>query len=613
MIDVPDHVPDYTRLKVFYGAFLILFAAIIARLWFLQIVKGPELLAESEQVRTRLIRRVAPRGTIVDVRDRVLASSRPHFVIAVLPDELNKHPEVIPRLAGLLGLSTPDLTTRIQHNKLAPFDPVPVSDDVQIELLSRIEEHQPDLPGVLIVKDPKRDYAYGRLFAHVIGIARPINADQLKRLQPQGYRPGDIVGQDGLEKTYEDDLRGTDGGQRIEVNARGRIRNTLEEVKPVPGRTLKLTLDLDLQRVAYGCLNDQLAAGHPGAVVAMDPRDGAVMAFVSMPSFNPNTLGPEYDTLKQDPDKPMVNRVSDSAYPNGSTFKLITAAAGLETGVLTPTSTDYCPGFLRVGTRTFHCDKRSGHGQIDILRAIGASCDVFFWKVGRRVGQRNLAAYCRKFGLGSRTGIDLPVDRKGIVPTPAWKRKYHRGAWVLGDLINMSIGQGDVAVTPLQLVDYTAGLANGGTLYRPQLVREVVDNSSGHAVSVHRLAPEVRGDMGISPTTRQVIVEGMERAMERGGTAAASAVPGLAVAGKTGSAQVYIHGHKATHSLFTCFAPVDHPQIALTVMVEGAGDGADAAAPIARTILTRYFHLDRQVASATVSRPHRYHRWRRRG
>jgi penicillin-binding protein 2 len=589
MIELPDHIPDLRRLKCFAAVLFMMFGVLIARLWYLQIVKGPELAALSETQRTRLIRRVAPRGTILDDKGRVLASSRPHRVVAVLPDEMKKNPQVLPLLAQLLHMTEAEIQEKIDQNRTTPFDPVPLTkDDLDMTLLSQLEEQKFDLPGVLIMRDPIRDYQDNGSCTHVLGIARPISAEKLEKLRSKGYRGGDLIGVEGIEATYESDLRGKDGGQRVEVDARGRMRRSLEEVTPVAGHTLRLTIDLDLQKIAYEAL---MESGHPGAVVALDPNDGAVLAFVSAPSYDLNRFGSDYNKIKDTPGNPLINRVCGSAYPNGSTFKLVTAAAGMESGTLSPSTRYYCSGALRMGRRVFHCDKRSGHGSLALERAIGESCDVYFWRVAERAGRDALAEWAKKFGLGSPTGIALTVDRKGIVPTPEWKKKRKLGPWVPGDLLNMAIGQGFVNVTPLQLVDYTAALANGGTLLRPQLVREITGMSNARTVVLHRLKREVRGTLGIKPETRDAIVNGMVDALQPGGTAASSAIPGLEIAGKTGTAEVFIKGKPANNSLFTCFAPVQHPRIAVTVVVEGGGFGADTAAPIARRILAHFFGL----------------------
>ncbi|HLV81350.1 MAG TPA: penicillin-binding protein 2 [Chthonomonadaceae bacterium] len=581
------------RLKLFYSILFLLFAIILLRLWYLQILEGPALAAQSETVRTRLLPRIAPRGAILDDKGRVLATSRPRFVIAVLPDALQKNPAVLSRLAGLLQMTPAALAALLARNRTAGFDPVPIERDIDMRLLTQIEEQKLDLPGVVVLSDSVRAYPEKALFAHALGVARPIPPGKLESLRRKGYHSGDSVGVEGLEAAYESDLHGQDGGQRIAVDARGRMTRGLEELPPVAGHTLRLSLDRELQQAAYAALQEPLAQGHPGAVVALDPNDGAVLAFVSTPSYDPNRYGADYARLLQDPLKPLINRASASFTPCGSTFKLVTAAAGLETGAITPETQDDCPGFIRMGSRVFHCDKRDGHGRIGFTRALGASCDVYFWHVGEKVGEGSLADWAQRFGLGAKTGIDLPAgeDAKGIVPSPEWKRQHHLGPWVPGDLLNMAIGQGYVGVTPLQLACYTAAIANGGTLYRPQIVREVSEESGGRSVGLRRMQPEARGTLGLSPANRDAIVEGMLQAMQPGGTAYGSAIPGLAVAGKTGTAEVRIHGRPASNSLFVCFAPADHPRIALAVVVEGGGHGADTAAPIARRILGQFFGL----------------------
>ncbi len=595
MIEPPDYIPDLRRLHALIALTALLLGVITARLWFLQIVKGPELLAQSTTLRTRKVRRVAARGAILDAQSRVLATSRSQFVVSVLPDELKKNPQMLPRLAQLLHKTEDELTALIDENRKTPVDPVPVVLDAEPNLLAQIEEQRLDLPGVLITKDPVRYYVDNQVCTHVLGVTRPISAAKLEKLRDQGYRGGDFIGVEGLEAAYESELRGQDGGQIIEVDARGRMQRSLGEDKPIAGHTLRLTIDRDLQQVAYNALKEVFQQRqHPGAAVALDPNTGAVLALVSMPSYDLNSMGRDYAKLSGDKQyTPLVNRATYSRYPCGSTFKLVTAAAGMEAAGATRGTAYYCPGFIRRGNRIFHCDKRSGHGRLGMAGAIGASCDVYFWRLAEQIGPGPLADWAHRFGLGQPTGIDLPpsVDKAGYIPTPQWKRKTRRGAWVPGDLLNMSIGQGMIGVTPLQLANYTAALANGGNLMRPQLVREILDASTGTPHVLHTLQPEVRARLGLRPETRDTIVEGMERALQPGGTAYGSTLPGLTIAGKTGTAEAVVHGKSVSHSVFVCFAPADKPRIAIAVLVEGGGFGADVAAPIARRMLNRYFHL----------------------
>ncbi|HLK58043.1 MAG TPA: penicillin-binding protein 2 [Chthonomonadaceae bacterium] len=598
MIEPPDHIPDLRRLRVFYAAVVLFMVVIVVRLYYLQIYHGPELATQANTQRMRLIRKPAARGSILDARGRLLATNRPQFVIAVIPEELKKNPQVSPRLAQMLGLTEPELEARIQErmkkDRLVVSDPVPIVVDATTELLSQFEEQKVDLPGVLVSKDPVRVYVDNKLCTHVLGVVRPITQDDLKDFKEVGrddYHGGDMIGKEGLEKTYESDLRGVDGGQMITVNAHGRLMRSLEETRPTPGHTLRLTIDLDLQRAAYDALQDPLAAGHPGAAVAMDPNDGAILAMVSTPSYDLNQFLSGFNARLADPLKPMVNRVTNSHYPSGSTFKLVTAAAGLETGAIGTDTVFYCPGSLRLGNHTFHCD--GYHGALSFQTAIAKSCDVYFWRVAQAVGQEELGKWAQRFGLGQKTGIDLPsgVDSPGIVPSPAWKKAHHRGPWVPGDLLTMAIGQGDIGVTPLQLVDYTAALANGGSLLRPRLVREVLDISGEKPVVLRTLQREERGQLGLHEENRRAIIGGMIRVLEPGGTAYGDGIPGLSIAAKTGSAETYWKGKKVTHSVFVCFAPVEQPKIAIAVLVEDAGHGADVAGPIARRMLLQYFGI----------------------
>lgn len=594
MIQRSDPVPDLRRLRVFFAAIAFVMAVIVVRLWFLQIVKGPEFATIADTQRKRLIRRPAARGTILDAKGRPLAISRPQFVISVIPEEVKKSPETYTRLAQMLHLSEDELQSQIKKTKdkegLVAADSVPVVKDASIELISQIEEQKVDLPGILITKDPVRYYVDNKLCTHILGYARAINSEELKKENDKGldYHGGDVIGKDGLEKTYESDLRGKDGEESVAVNARGKLERVLDETAPVPGHTLKLTIDADLQQTAYDALQTPLAERHAGAAVAIDPNDGAVLAMVSTPSYDANSFTQKFHQLQDDKLHPLINRAAGSGYPCGSTFKIVTAAAGLETGTINPNTRYYCPGSLRVGNRNFRCDGR--HGSLNMYQAIAKSCDVYFYHVGEGVGHEQLAFWARHFGLGEKTGIDLPADSPGLIPTPEWKKKTRRGPWVQGDLVNMAIGQGAVLVTPLQLACYTAAVANGGTLLRPQLVREIDDISSGKLVKIHSLERQVRAPLGITQQHRDAIVEGMQRVIQPGGTGQVLRIPGLDFAGKTGSAQMIWEKQQRTNSVFICFAPVDHPTIAIAVLVEGAGRGMECAGPICRRMLCAYFH-----------------------
>ncbi len=523
MIEVPNNLPDFTRLKILIALILSLFSVVIVRLWYLQIVKEHEYAADAKILRQRRIRRVAARGKILDSDGRILATNRSHFVVSVLPDEFDKSEDALPRLAQLLSTTPEELEAQIDAGKTTPFDPVPVFRDAEMPLISKIEENKNDLPGVLIMRDPKREYKDEMLCTHLLGIARPISQDKLEKLKDKGYGISDYIGVEGIEAYYEEDLRGTDGGELIEVNARGRMQRVLGEDKALPGHSLKLTIHRDLQKIAYDGLRAQLEKGHAGAAVVMDVNDGAVLAMVSTPSYDLNKYGSDFGKLNADKQfSPLMNRAVHSAYPCGSTFKLVTAIAGLETGHLSRSTVHYCSGKIKRG-RIFNCDIRRGHGALNLERAIGASCNVYFWETAEATGHDAMEQWAHNMGFGEYTEVDLPrsMDNHGTVPNEAYKRKIRAGnEWYLGDTLNMAIGQGFVRVTPLQLACMTAAIANGGKLLRPQLVREISDVQDGKPVVIRTLQPEVRSVIPWKPETRNAIVAGMRQAFERGGTVA---------------------------------------------------------------------------------------------
>jgi penicillin-binding protein 2 len=593
-----ENKPDHLRLHLLFGFMLLFFGAIAIRLWYLQVVKNEEFLLLAEKQRTRQIRRKAPRGEIMDAKGRVLVTNRPYFVVSALPDEVKKHPEVLPRLIQLLGLNPEDIEEQMKASKRTPSDPIPL---VEVEpedpyTLSKVEENLVNLPGIFIATEPKRLYQDNQTCTHVLGIVRPISKARLEKMVDQGYRPGDYVGVEGIEASYEPELRGGDGGQFVEVDVKGRVRKTLDERNPTPGHTLQLTLDLDLQKVAHEALQEQLAKGRTGAIVALDPQDGAVLAMASSPSYDLNRFDSDYSTWLANPLHPLYNRATMMAQASGSPFKLITAAAGLESGTLSTGSGDTCPGYIMVGKQRFNCDKRSGHGHLNFYNAIAASCDVYFYHTAMNAGIDNLSKWAKNFGLGSKTQIDLPEDFEsaGTVPNPEWKQKRFRRSrtrnpWVKGDLVNLGIGQGYLRVTPLQLAVFTSALANGGEVLKPQLVREIRDISEEKSVVIHRLTKQVRQKTGLRPEYRNAIVEGMRRVVQEHGTGSNVAIAGITVAGKTGTVERLEKGVYVDDSVFVCFAPLENPKIAIAVVVQKGNWGSETAAPIARRLLMQYF------------------------
>ena len=406
MISLPDHIPDLRRLNGFRAVIVALLVVIGLRLWYLQLVKGTELAEMSQTQSVRTIRRVAPRGTIVDSKGQVLATNRLKFVVSIAPDDVKKHPEVLARLAPLLHTTEEDLrdqvmpTITLENGKtvplrIKPFDPVPLDRDVDIKVLSQIEEQQLDLPGVIVTRDPVRYYKESDVCAHVLGFTGKINERQASDPQFADYRGGDYIGQAGLEAYYEKELKGQDGGEYVTVDARGRMLRKLGEDQPLPGHELQLSLDMGLQRKAYDLLKEQFDGKNPrypgqhtGAVVALDPNNGAVLALVSMPSYDINNYAANAATIAKDKTSPTFNRATRAKLPPGSPFKLVTAAAGLETGKVTQWTTYRCPGYMRLGRSIFRCDEV--HRNVAFEKAIGASCNVYFYNVGESVEAQTL-------------------------------------------------------------------------------------------------------------------------------------------------------------------------------------------------------------------------------
>lgn len=600
-LDSPHPVADNRRVYVLMALVALGLLAIIARLWYLQVALGPELTRAAESNHTRRLRRLPPRGRIEDRNGRVLGSNREEIVVSVSPAEVKKSPTLLPLLAELLKIPLEDLADSIDRNRTAAQDPVPIAADVDVQTVTRLEERRLDLPGVVVEPEPIRYYPDGPLFGHALGQMGQAFAADLKR-DPR-YRPGDFCGKLGVERAYDAVLRGTDGGRDMEVDSRGALRRMVAEVQPIPGATLRLTLDTAVQRAGYDGLREWTARGDPGAAVALDPRTGAVLALVSLPSYDPNRFATgitarDWNALRKNPLKPLIDRAVSSGYAPGSTFKVITTCAGLESRKIMPSTEFTCSGGLRLGSWLKRCWNHSGHGTLDLTEAIARSCDVYFYHAGELLGPNVLAKYARRFGLGRPTGIDIAlpqdprVEAAGIVPDPEWKKAHHRGPWVGGDTVDYAIGQSMLKCTPIQMCEVAAAIANGGTLYRPQLVQRITTyDRYGQERVARMLQPVPAGRLGISASTRQEVVRGMVAAMQPGGTGAHCALPGVEIAGKTGTAEMVRAGKVVNNAWFIGFAPVQKPRIAVCVFVEGGGHGGTAAAPIARRMIAAYLRI----------------------
>jgi len=602
------------RRVLLLGALMALvFGVFFLRLFQLQVIDAADLRNRSERNRVRTVRLEAQRGVIVDREGRVLAASRPAFGVAVIPDELSERDRTLRAMGGLLGREAAELDEAVGKRRgRERFKLVRLERDLDPDTLARVQSHQFALPGVHVDFRPRRHYVNGVRAAHLLGTIGEIGAAQLGAPAFSGYRSGDVIGQSGLEARFERHLRGRTGGRNVVVDVQGREVDRLDEVLPVPGGRVVLTLDLDLQRVAEDAFLslDPERPDSIGALVAVDPRNGDVLALVSRPTFDPNDFAGGIDPsiwqqLTTDEWRPIQNRALSGQYSPGSTYKAIVAAAALQTGVIDPERTEYCSGSFQLGRRTYRCWRRAGHGEVDLAEALEQSCDVYFYAVGIELGIDRLATFARSFGLGSRTGIGLTGEQAGLVPDREWKERARKQPWIKGETVSAAIGQGFNLVTPIQLALAYAAIANGGALFAPQIV-DRLETWDGRLVE-QSLRPAPRR-VDVAPAHLERVREGLLRVVEAPtGTGMRARVEGMLVAGKTGTTQVVslevveqyeeeddVPLKYRDHAWFAAFAPAAAPEIVVVALAEHGGGGGSVAAPIARRVLQAYFdkHLD---------------------
>ncbi|BDV43733.1 penicillin-binding protein 2 [Geotalea uraniireducens] len=580
---------------------LSLFAAavfflLLTRLWYLQIVKAENFQNLSENNRLRLVPVAASRGTIFDRNGKVLVSNRPSFSVAMIPQEVRDRETFFSRLAQYLNIDRQELVDKWEKGKgRARYYPVVLASDITRDQMELLEEKRLWLPGLEVEMKPIREYEDGMLASHLLGYIGEISDDELKNPAYNGYNLGDYVGKSGIERSWENILRGKDGGRQIEVDARGRVLRTISETPPVVGSSLVLTIDTDLQKRAEQSFGEQA-----GAAVAMDVNSGEILAFVSNPGFDPalfaGRMPPDkWKSYLEDKRHPLENKALKGQYPPGSTFKVITALAGLGEGLIDERSTVVCTGSYTLGKNTFRCWDKKGHGAVNLKRALKQSCDVYFYQLGERLGIDRIAAYARKFDLGAPMGVGLENEKGGNIPTSEWKLKKYGRSWYQGDTLPAAIGQGYVLMTPIQLASMIATVANDGTVYRPHLVKRIIDQDGK---VLQEFKPEIIARTGISQRDFELVKQGLFAVVnEPGGTGAMARLYEVKVAGKTGTSQVVkmrdnrgsIPYQYRDHALFVAFAPYDKPEIAVAVVIEHGEHGGAAAAPIAGNILRAYF------------------------
>lgn len=587
------------RFTFFFWVILVAVCLLVLRLWYLQIIKGEDLLKRSENNRIRIREVKAMRGIVLDSRGVVLVENRPSYDVVIFPEDVKDLKGLVEKLEALyakVGLTFPMDYETIRENR-RPFTPLRVDRNVSREKLALIETHSLELPGVGIDVMPVREYYYGESMAHVIGYIGEVSRDELDRDKSSGYKSGDFIGKFGLEKALDAHIRGKPGGEQVEVNVVGRKVKTLGRVEPVQGYRVLLTIDSQVQKAAWSAME-----GKAGAVVALDPRDGSVLALVSRPGFDPNLFNrgvsaDVWEKISSNPLHPMENRAIAGQYPPGSTYKLIVAAAALEEGIITPETAFNCPGHFEMGTRSFRCWRKQGHGRVSLHRAVVESCDVYFYNVGKLLGVDRLAEYAQAFGLGARTGVAMTGERRGLIPTRDWKLARFGVAWQPGETISIAIGQGYNTATPLQLANAYAAAANNGEFFTPRIVQRI-ETDDGEIIEEFR--PEKKAVLPVSQDNIQLLKKALWGVVnEPGGTGAQARVAGRDVCGKTGTAQVigmaegddgssYPYEYR-DHALFVSFAPRDNPEIVVAVVAEHSGHGGSAAAPVARKVLEAYF------------------------
>jgi penicillin-binding protein 2 len=599
------------RIAVIGGIALVAFAVIFFRLWYLEVLSGDKYLAQANNNRVREIKVQAPRGEIVDRQGRILVDNRTGLAVELTPDKLPKdrigRRRLYRRLGRVLGISSKRLSRHVRRQlKALPFSTATVKQDVSLPVVSYLLEHQGKFPGVSVERVFLRQYPHHQIGAHLFGTVGEVTKEQLKGQRYRGVNLGDRVGQSGIEYQYDRFLRGRDGASRVQVDALGHLKGELSIRQPQQGRQLRLSVDMDIQKAGQAALAGGTGRG---AFVVMNVRNGQVIALGSQPSFDPNIFSKiirpsDYKRLS-DPNNgaPLSNRAIQGLYPTGSTYKLITATAALEGGLITPETVEYDPGSLTVGGVTFKNAGGGGHGALALRQALTVSSDVFFYRLGLEANSAKdgllIQRWAHRLGLGRRTGIDLPGETPGLIPSPKWRNHLFKKhltdrPWSPGDNINLSVGQGDLQADPLQLAVAYATIANGGRVLAPRLGMRIED--SGGRVLQQLEAPPGR-KLNINPEFRQAILEGLRGGASAPGGTSAKVFNGfpIPVAGKTGTAQK--GAGRPDQSWYVALAPYPSIKYVVAVTDEAGGFGADTAAPMSREILSALFDVKHDKAT----------------
>ena len=582
------------RLELLMIASMLIFAVLIGRMAYLQLYKGDYYYRLSEGNRIRAVKILAPRGIIYDCNGEELVKNEPGFVVSLLRTNKKPDMEVINKLAGIIEVPPEQILEKIKQNEDS-YEPIRIKSNLSAAMVTKIEERSEELPGILLELQSIRKYVNNELAVHVLGYVGEVSEYEISKDQNTDLKVGSIVGKFGLERFYDNYLRGTDGSYREEVDVAGRVVQTLDELPPKPGQGLVLTVDGKLQREAEKIVDEHLkylrSSGfapnaNAAAIIAIDPRNGAIKALVSRPGFNPNLFvngisSKDWQAINDNPFDPMSNKVISGEYPPGSTFKIVTGSAALETGKVTPQEMIFDSGkhwLIPMGNA-----EGEALGWLNFHKALAASDNVYFYEMGNRVGIDALKKYAALFGFGKTTGIDLFGETEGIIASPEYKMKVFDEDWYLGDTFNAAIGQGFNLATPIQLAVMLSAVANNGDIYRPHLVEKIV-NDDGSLIK--EIKPEKIGRLPVSAETLELLQSALKAVAQEGGTAAQMANLSVPVAGKTGTAE---NPHGKDHGLFVGYAPADNPNLVVVAVIDQGGFGSVSAAPIVQRIFEYIF------------------------
>ena len=600
------------KIRIFAILVVVSFLCLWMRIWYLQILKWQYLTGLSENNRVRMVTLPASRGMIKDRNGETLVSIRPAFNLYLTPEDARNLDSSLDKLAQRISLDREKLKKKIAQTK--SFKEVLIKGDIPREEVAFVEENNMSLPGIRIRAEPLRNYVFNNLASHTLGYLGEISKASLERLKDPAYRQGDFVGKNGLENIYESLLRGKKGYKEVEVDVSGRELKTLRKLPPESGNNLILTLDVKIQEELEKLMTETAEQNMNGSVVVMKVQTGEIIAITSKPSFDPNKfaagISPKnWRDLVTDEWHPLQNRSIHGQYPPGSTYKIVTAIAGLGEGVIKPDTSIFCPGHFKLGRGRYRCWKKSGHGFMNLHDALVQSCDVYFYTIGHRLGIDTIAKYAKRFGLGRSTRLGLSREKKGLVPTTQWKLLNKKEPWLLGETISASIGQGFNLVTPIQQVIMMAAVANRGILLKPYLVKRI-EGPEGQLRQ--EFFPEIIGQIGVDPDHLEQVRMALRDVVNGArGTGKKSRLKNIIVSGKTGTAQVVrmksneelekgevIPVKYRDHAWFVAFAPYEKPVLAVAIIVEHGGHGGATAGPIAGKIFKKYFKLYPPPSSA---------------